>query len=205
MSGAGRHRPSDRAPDARAYPWAIPVTLDYPDPPLSCPAFTLRPFRADDFDAAAAFAADPATARWVPPLPADDPDLVVAQFERFRVDGDLLHLVIADPVDDAYLGEVMLVIGDHGVGEVGCGVVAERRGAGIAGRALRMLDRWCVDRLGIMRLQALVAAENGPGLELARRTGFRIEGLLRAYWGDGDERLDVVMHSMLPDEVPWAE
>jgi RimJ/RimL family protein N-acetyltransferase len=178
------------------------VTLDYPDPPLSCPEFTLRPFRADDFHAATAFAADPSTSRWVPPLPAGDAEGVVALFEQFRVDGDLLHLVIADPLDDTYLGEVMLVMGDHDVGEVGCGVVSGRRGSGIATRALRMFDRWCIDVLGVRRLQALVAAENPSGLELARRTGFLREGVLRAYWGDGEVRLDVVMHSMLPDEVP---
>jgi RimJ/RimL family protein N-acetyltransferase len=162
----------------------------------------LRPFRSADFVPARAFAADPATSRWVPPLPADDPDLVVALFERYRTDGDLLHLVIADAADDTYLGEVMLVMGDHDVGEVGCGVVAARRGSGIATAALRLLDRWCVDGLGVPRLQALVAVDNPAGQDLARRVGFRAEGLLRGYWADGDGRMDVVMHGMLADEVP---
>ncbi len=206
--GTGRESLGSAAPGfagIRGYPGRIAVTLDYPDPPLSCPAFLLRPFRSDDFDAASAFTRDTATSRWVPPLPADDPDLVVALFERYRADGDLLHLVIADIEDGAYIGEAMLVMGDHDVGEVGCGVVASRRGAGIASRALRLLDRWCVDGLGVKRLQALVAVENPAGLELARRVGFRAEGLLRGYWGDGDDRVDVVMHSMLPDEVPPAD
>jgi RimJ/RimL family protein N-acetyltransferase len=200
---------SGTGPRCRTHPCgyrgAITVTLAYPDPPLACERFVLRPFRAGDHTAATAIAADPATARWVPPLPADDPDSVVALFERYRVDGDLLHLVIADGVDDAYLGEVMLVMGDHDVGEVGCGVVASQRGTGIATRALRLLDRWSVDDLGVQRLQALVAADNPAGLELARRVGFRIEGVLRGYWGDADQRFDVVMHSMLPAEVPRAD
>ena len=177
------------------------MPLEYPDPPLRSAAFVLRPFRHGDFDAAAEFARDPTTARWVPPLPADDPDLVVALFERYRAGGDLLHLVIADPTDDTYVGEVMLVMGEHDVGEVGCGVVPDRRGTGVATAALRLLIHWCVHGLGIRRIQALVAYENAPGLELARRTGFRREGVLRAYWGEGDERLDVVMHSLLRDEV----
>jgi len=162
----------------------------------------LRPFRPGDFAAAAAFSRDPTTAPWVPPLPADDPDLVVALFERYRADGDLLHLVIADSVDDSYLGEVMAVLGEHGVAEVGCGVVPPRRGAGIAAAALGALDRWCVDTAGVHRLQALVAVDNPAGLELARRVGFRREGVLRGYWAHDGRRLDVVMHSMLPDEVP---
>jgi RimJ/RimL family protein N-acetyltransferase len=203
-----RRSPASRTrPDAsrRGYRVPIAVPLEYPDPPLRGPTFVLRPFRTGDFDAAVAFTRDPATARWVPPLPADDPVRVAALFEQFRVDGDLLHLVIADPVDDAYLGEVMLVMGDQAVGEVGCGVVPGRRGAGVATAALRLLNRWCVDGLGVRRLQALVAADNGPGLELARRVGFRREGLLRAYWEDGDRRLDVVMHSLLPDEILPAD
>ena len=198
---SGRDR---RGAVARRYPGPIPLPLRYPDPPLSGPGFVLRPFRGADFGAARTFAADPSTSRWVPPLPADDPDEVVALFERYRAEGDLLHLVIADTADDAYLGEVMLVMGDHDVGEVGCGVVASRRGAGIATAALGLLDRWCADALGVPRLQALVAADNPAGLDLARRVGFRAEGLLRGYWGDGDDRLDVVMHGMLREEVPPA-
>jgi RimJ/RimL family protein N-acetyltransferase len=198
----GSARPARCGARGRGYPEPIAVLLAYPDPPLRTAAFELRPFRPADFDAADAFTRDPTTARWVPPLPSDDPDLVVALFERYRTDGDLLHLVIADPVADAYLGEVMLVMDEHDVGEVGCGVVPGRRGAGVATSALRLLNHWCAHGLGITRLQALVAADNLPGLRLAERVGFRREGLLRAYWGDGDERLDVVMHSLLRDEVP---
>jgi RimJ/RimL family protein N-acetyltransferase len=178
------------------------VQLEYPDPPLRGTGFVLRPFHAGDFDAAAGFSRDPATARWVPPLPSDDPDLVVALFERYRADGDLLHLVIADAVDDTYLGEVMVALDEHEVGEVGCGVVPGQRGAGIATAALRLLNHWCADALGIRRIQALVAADNAPGLELARATGLRPEGVLRAYLADGERRVDVVMLSLLPDEVP---
>jgi len=164
----------------------------------------LRPFHAGDDAAARAFAEDPATARWVPPLPGEDAEAVVALFERFRADGDLLHLVVADPGDDAYLGEVMLAVGEDDVGEVGCGVVPGRRGGGLATAALRMFDHWCVDRFAVPRLQAMVATANGPGLELAARCGFHREGVLRSHWADadGDGRLDVVMLSMLPHEVP---
>ncbi len=187
---------------ARSYPEPIAVTLAYPDPPLACPAFVLRPFVAGDHAASAGYAADPGSARWVPPMPDDDPDRVVALFERFRADGELLLLVVADPADDAYLGEVMLVMGEDDVGEVGCGVLPGHRGADLGARALLLFDRWCVDVAGVERLQALVATDNPAGLELARRVGFRREGVLRGYRADGDRRVDVVMHSMLPGEVP---
>ena len=181
------------------------MPLEYPDPPLRGAAFVLRPFRPADFAPAAAFARDPANARWVPPLPADDADGVVDRFERFRADGDLLHLVIADPGDDAYQGEIMLAMGEHDVGEVGCGVVPGRRRAGVAADALGVFTHWCTTTLGVRRIQALVAADNAPALGLVRRVGFRREGLLRSYWADGDVRIDVEMHSLLPGETPAAD
>ena len=177
------------------------MRLDFPDPPLHGSTFSLRPFRYADFGAAVAFGEDPDTARWVPPLPADDPAGVVAEFERYRADGDMLHLVIADLADDRYLGEVMLVMGDHLVGEVGCGVVADARGRGVATEALGLLIHWCLTDLGLGRVQALVAKENRPGLDLAARLGLTPEGVLRSYWGDEGERVDVVMHSILRGEV----
>ncbi len=183
----------------------IALLLDYPDPPLRGATFVLRPFASIDFNAAVAFAEDPETARWVPPLPATDPAGVMAEFERYRADGDMLHLVIADVGDDRYLGEVMVVIGDHLVGEVGCGVVAGCRGRGIATEALGLLIRWCLTDLGLGRVQALVAQENQPGLDLATRLGLRPEGVLRSYWEGADARIDVVMHSILRDEVDRNE
>ena len=175
--------------------------LPYPDPPLHGPNYVLRPFRAGDFDAAVEFGKDPATARWVPPLPAADPAGVVELFEQYRVDGELLHLVIADLVSDAYLGEVMVMMSEHQIGEFGCGVVQQARGCGIATGAFEAFVNWSVATLDIGRLQVLVAPENAPALRLAERVGFRREGVLRAYWDDDGARLDAVMLSLLPGEL----
>ena len=76
----------------------IDAPIPYPEPPLAGTTFTLRPFRADDFDAAFELGQDPATAVWVPTLPAADGAGVVEYFEECRREGGLLHLVIADRV-----------------------------------------------------------------------------------------------------------
>jgi ribosomal-protein-alanine N-acetyltransferase len=162
----------------------------------------LRPFAETDFDAAVEFAKDPATVRWVPPLPAGDSASVVELFEQYRADGEMLHLVIADGTTDAYLGEVMIVMCEHRVGELGCGLSPLARGRAIATEAFAMFVRWSATTLDLGRLQVLVAQENEPALRLAERTGFRREGLLRSYWEHDGDRLDAVMLSMLPDEVP---
>jgi [ribosomal protein S5]-alanine N-acetyltransferase len=113
----------------------------------------------------------------------------------------MLHLVIAAVDSNTYLGEAMVTLGEHHVGEFGCGVVVGERGRGIATEALRLLTRWSTPALHLARLQVLVAQKNLPALRLAERVGFRREGLLRSYWGNGESRLDVVMLSMLPGDV----
>ncbi len=175
--------------------------LPYPTPQLRGSAFVLRPFRQDDFGAAREFGRDQSSARWVPPLPADDPAVVVELYEQYRLDGDLLHLVIADDLRDVYLGEVMVTMCEDRVGEFGCGVLPQARGRGIATEALRTFARWSVAGLGIRRLQVLVSPENTPALRLAERVGFRREGTLRAYWDHDGDRLDAVILSMLPAEL----
>lgn len=80
--------------------------------------------------------------------PAADGVGVAAFYDECRRQGGLLHLVIADRVSDAYLGEAMLALGEHGVGEVGLCVVPAARGRRIATEALVLLTDWCCGRTG---------------------------------------------------------
>jgi RimJ/RimL family protein N-acetyltransferase len=173
----------------------VDSTIAYPSPPLAGATFVLRPFRETDVAAARAMEQDAATARWVPELPGDDGAGVVAFYEECRRDGTLLHLAIADRASDAYLGEAMLALGEHRVCELGCGLVPEARGRGIATEVLLLLTDWALaaDGLGFGRVQVFVAPENVAALTLARRAGFREEGVLRSYWEHGSGRVDVVV------------
>ena len=92
------------------------------------------------------------------------------------MEGGMLHLVIADRVRDAYLGEVTMVLGEHRVGELGCGVVPAARGRGVATEALRLLADWALDTLGLGRLQVFVATENVAALRLAAERGLSARG-----------------------------
>lgn len=158
----------------------------------------LRPFREDDFDIAARLEQDPAAARWVPNLPAVDGAGAVEFYEACRAEGSLLHLVIADRVTDAYLGETMLALGEHGVAETGCVVIPEARGRRIATETLRILTNWGFAMLGLGRVQVFVATENVAALRLAESAGFEREGVLRSYWEIGGKRLDVVVLARVP-------
>ena len=138
----------------------------------------------------------------MPTLPAADGAGVVEYFEECRKEGGLLHLVIADRLNDAYLGEVVAVLGEHRVGELGCGVVPAARQRGVATEALRLLAEWALATLGLGRLQVFVAPENVAAFRLAQQAGFRREGVLRAYWDLGGKRLDAIVLSRLPTDEP---
>ena len=161
----------------------------------------LRPFREEDFDAARALEQDEATARWVPALPGADSAGVVAFYEACRLEGSLLHLVIADRASGAYLGETMLALTEHSVGEVGCCLVPGARGRGIATEALRLITDWAFATLRLGRVQVFVAPENVPALRLAESAGFQREGILRSYSEHAGERLDAVVLSRLPGDA----
>ena len=119
----------------------------------------------------------------MPALPAADGAGVVAFYEACRREGSLLHLVIADPVTDAYLGEMMLALGEHRVAELGCCLAPAARGRGIATEALVALTDWAFAELGLGRVQVFVAPENVAALSLAGAAGFRREGVLRGVLG----------------------
>ena len=174
------------------------MTVPYPDPALVGPTVALRPFCAGDFAAAAIIDPDPASARWVPPMPGDDGPSVAAHYEECRQDGVLLHLVAADRATDGYLGEVMVAFGEHRVAEVGCVVSPAARGRGVAAEAFSLLAEWALGPLGLARLQVFVAEQNPGGLRLSERTGFQREGVLRSYWEDDGERFDAIVLARLP-------
>jgi len=124
----------------------------------------------------------------------------VAFYDVCRRDGGLLHLVIAESAGDGYLGEVMLALSEHRVGEVGCCLVPAARGRGIAIEAVRLLTDWAFASLGLGRVQVFIATENAAALRVAEAAGFRPEGVLRGYWEEHGARLDVVVLARLADD-----
>lgn len=125
---------------------------------------------------------------------------MVAFYTECRREGGLLHLVIADLVTDGYLGEAMLALSEHGVGEVGCCVVPAARERRVATEAIVALTDWSFSALGLGRVQVFVATENAVALRLAESAGFLREGVLRSYWKVDDERVDVIVLARLPGD-----
>ncbi len=161
--------------------------------------------RVDDLPGAVALEQDESSVPWVPALPEGDAVAVVAFFDECRQAGELLHLVIADRVTDQYLGEVTLALGEHRVGELGCGLLQTARGRGLATDSLRLLAAWSFAALDLARTQVFVAQTNEPAQRLVARAGFQREGVLRAYWEHDGARLDTAIFSLLPADLVVAQ
>ena len=127
---------------------------------------------------------------------------MAAYYEACRLEGVLLHLVIADRTTDGYLGEVMVAFGEHRVAEVGCVVSPAARGRGVAAEAFGLLADWALGPVasGLARLQVFVATDNLGGLRLSERTGFRREGVLRSFGEHDGGRFDAIVLSRLPND-----
>ena len=85
--------------------------------------------------------------------------------------------------------------------EIGYWMAAEARRRGIGARATRMLAEWALTSLGLERLELLAHPENEASQRLAERAGFTREGTLRRYRRRHGVREDLVMFSLLAEDL----
>ena len=64
-----------------------------------------------------------------------------------------------------------------------------------------MLAEWAVTTLGLERLELLANPKNEASQRLAERAGFTREGLLRRYRRRHGVREDLVMYSLLAEDI----
>jgi RimJ/RimL family protein N-acetyltransferase len=179
--------------------------LPLPDPPLSDGEIGLRPWDRRDIPAVTAACQDPEIPRWTV-VPHNYTERHARDFIGGTA-GDLaagreLALAIVDP-DDRVLGALGLSNFDWAdlKGEIGYWVVAEARRRGIGARATRLLALWAIGTLGLERVELLANPENEASQRLAERAGFTREGILRRYRRRHGVREDLVMFSMLAEDV----
>jgi RimJ/RimL family protein N-acetyltransferase len=116
--------------------------------------------------------------------------------------GRELALAIVDS-DDRLLGALGLSNFDWRdlKAEIGYWMVAESRRRGIGARATRMLAVWAITKLGMERVELLANPNNEASQRLAKRAGFTREGTLRRYRRRHGVREDLVMFSMLAEDL----
>ena len=176
-----------------------------PDPALSDDEIVLRPWAWDDVPALTAACQDPEIPRWtvVPsPYTEDHAREFILACETDRKAGRQLALAIVDH-DDGLLGAIGLAGVDRRQlsGEIGYWIAREARRRSVGTRAARLISRWALTELELERVELLANPMNEASQRLAVRAGFTREGLLRKYRRRRGEREDLVMFSLLAEEL----
>lgn len=109
--------------------------------------------------------------------------------------------------DGALAGMIGLHQISEGAAEIGYWAVAERRGRGLLGEAVRAVVDFGFGDLGLVRLSWRAVAGNVGSARLARSAGFRYEGTLRQAGLHGGHRDDMWIGGLLPSDdrtpVDW--
>jgi RimJ/RimL family protein N-acetyltransferase len=179
--------------------------LPLPDPPLTEGDIRLRPWERRDVPAVTAACQDPEIPRWTV-VPHNYTERHARDFiggtAADLAAGRELALAIVDP-GDRVLGALGLSNFDwpNLKAEIGYWMVPEARRRGIGARATRLFALWAITTLGLERVELLANPENEASQRLAERAGFTREGMLRRYRRRHGVREDLVMFSMLAEDV----
>jgi RimJ/RimL family protein N-acetyltransferase len=181
-----------------------PIPL--PAPPLTDGEIVLRPWQHGDVPAVAAACQDPEIPRWT----------VVPENYTERHARDFINGTPGDIASGRELALAVVDSGDRLLGaigmsnfdwpdlkaEIGYWMAPEARRRGVGSRATRLLATWALTELGLERLELLAHPANEASQRLAERAGFVREGTLRRYRRRHGVREDLVMFSMLAEDVP---
>jgi RimJ/RimL family protein N-acetyltransferase len=180
-------------------------SIPLPEPPLADAELRLRPWSLGDVPAVTAACQDPEISRWTV-VPHDYTDQHATEFiatrEADRLAGRELALAIVDH-GDGLLGAIGMSNfdwPDHR-GEIGYWMAREARGRGLGTRAVRLLAGWAIDSLALERVELLANPANEASQRLAARAGFTREGMLRRARTRHGVREDLVMFSLLPEDL----
>jgi RimJ/RimL family protein N-acetyltransferase len=183
---------------------------------LSDGRVTLRPWTTDGAGFMAKASADPAIRRYngvhdrhgvpAPPLTAAAAEDAIVRFgqrwREFAATGTPRGVVFA--IADASSEDLLGCCGvddwtEEDVAQIGYWVAPEARGHGVASRAVILMTRWLFE-LGAARVFLTIVAGNDPSVAVARRSGFILEGTMRAHSVWEGRRHDVMWFAALADE-----
>ena len=180
-------------------------SIPLPDPPLTDGDILLRPWERRDAPAVAAACQDPEIPRWTV-VPYHYTERHAREFVKGTgadlAAGRELALAVVD-ADDRLVGAVGLANFDWSdlKAEIGYWIAAEARRRAIGTRATRLLAEWAISGLGLERVELLANPRNEASLRLAERAGFTREGALRRYRRRHGVREDLVMFSLLAEDL----
>lgn len=142
--------------------------------------------------------------RFPSPLPAGFVDQWYARYRDGRADGTCGAFAIVDAAG-AFFGLALAVHidGEAREAELGYLLAPGARGRGAATRALRLLSDWAFDTVGLQRLQLLISVDNQASSRVAKRAGYRLDGVLRSAYVKPGLRSDTEVWSLLPSDARY--
>lgn len=165
----------------------------------------LRPWRADDVDAALAALLDPDTRLWNAGWVTTREDAAVWLERRKDWGGDHASWAVEDAAASRLLGSVSVHSIDRVANdaEVGYWTAPSARGLGVASLAVDAACRWAFAALPVDRIELCHAVENAASGRVAQKAGFTYEGHLRRSfrYGDGVKH-DELLWARLADDPP---
>lgn len=167
----------------------------------------LRPWEHRHVGAVLAASADPEIRRWNDPQVPDEA-AAHAWVDRARDWGGHATWAVHDATTGEVLGNVSLhrIEPAHARGEVGFWVLPTARGRGVGAAAVDAVVRYAFGALGLQRVEAYHAVDNGASCRLCERAGLGVEGVLRSSYRYGDGRLhDEHLHARLSPSAPTVQ
>ena len=166
--------------------------------------------RLEDAEALARLRSDPSTAQWqswVTPYSVERAQQAIADLIEADqpMPGKWWGVAIADPATDAYLGNIVFCVAEHGhTAEIGYGLSVERRGRGVAIKAAQIVVDALFARPEIQRIEASLHPDNTASAMLLERLGMQYEGTSRSSYWVGDVNSDDPHYAMLrSDYEAW--
>ena len=157
----------------------------------------LRPFDAGDVPAIVAACQDPEIPRWTAvPSPYTESDALTWLESKEEA-----SFAVVDRSSGDLLGSIGVRFLGDGVAEVGYWIAREARGRGVATRALVLVAGWVFENDDVGRFQLRAEPENVASQRVAEKAGFVREGVLRAALALKGERRDVVMYSLVREDL----
>ncbi len=157
--------------------------------PIDGPKVRLRAYRSTDAAAVAELRSDPTTSQWQSwPVPYPLAKAQKTVDSVMELDGPTPDtcwgLVIADPMTDAFMGDLAVFLAEHGhSAEIGYALHVEHRGKGLATAATQVLVNALFERPEINRLEGSLHPDNSASAMVLERLGFVYEGTSRqSYW-----------------------
>lgn len=174
-------------------------------PVLTAGQLQLRPWAAADSPVLVAAYADPDIQRWHVRSMSDHEARVwvASRAQRWGQERGADWAVTRDGRVAGRIGLRTVALAE-GWAEVSYWVLPAARGAGVATTALQALSRWCVQELGLHRLEVAHSVHNAASCRVAAAAGYALEGTKRSQARHADGWHDMHLHALLADPSPEA-